>query len=341
MKTVKEVFTLAKQNMSICKMCKECNGEVCRGQVPGPGGKGTGSTFTRNVKKLKDVTLNMKVIHSDSAINTEFNFFNHRLSAPIMAAPIANVEINYGSSIDERSYLEALMTGINQANLCAFLGDGPQKMAFDLPIEMLAAHQGRGVMTIKPWKLEHFLDKLKRSLEVNPFAIATDLDAAGLPALKNIDTPVEFKTIEDLRAIKNSLGTVPFIIKGIMSIEDADKALQANADGIIISNHGGRVLDGGLSTIEVLEEIAQFVNHRCMVLIDGGFRSGSDVFKALALGADAVLIGRPYSQAAIGGLDLGVKILSEQLILELKDSMYMTNCSTLNDIRRSCVNAPF
>jgi 4-hydroxymandelate oxidase len=341
MNTLQDILIQAKQNMSLCKMCKECNGEVCKGMVPGPGGKGSGSTFTRNVKQLKAVSLNMKVIHSDQNVSTDFDFFGHRLSAPIMAAPIANVQTNYGSTVDERSYLEALLSGINQANLCAFLGDGPQKMAFDLPLEILEHHQGRGVMTIKPWKLDTFFEKISRSLAKNPMAIASDLDAAGLSALKNIETPVEFKTVDDLKKIKAMLKNTPFIIKGIMSVEDAEKALQAQADGIIISNHGGRVMDSGLSSIEVLEEIAQFVNHRCMILIDGGFRSGTDVFKALALGADAVLIGRPYSHAAIGGLDLGVKLLSEKLISELKDAMYMTNCSNLDDIRRDCVNCQF
>lgn len=336
-----EVFAQAKANMNICKMCKECNGEVCKGLVPGPGGKGSGSTFIRNVKQLKEITLNMDVIHDDFSVDTTFKFFNQTLAAPIMAAPIANVIINYGSSVDEKTYLDALLAGLKQANLLGFVGDGPQKEAFDLPLETLKNNNSQGVITIKPWQLETFLEKLHRSIAIKPTAIATDLDAAGLVALKSAATGVSFKNTQDIHAIKQALNGIPLIIKGIMKPKDALLAIQAGADAIVVSNHGGRVLDAGLSSIEVLESIVKIVDRKAMVLVDGGFRSGTDVFKALALGADAVLIGRPFSHAAIGGLDQGVEILSKKLISELKDAMMMCHCKDLAHIDRSCINSPF
>lgn len=339
--TIVDVFNQAKQNMSICKMCKECNGEVCKGQVPGPGGKGSGSTFIRNVQKLKEITLNMEVIHQDYEVDTSFQFFNEKLAAPILAAPIANVKINYGSSVEEEVYLRSLITGLKQANLLGFVGDGPQKEAFDVAVQIIKENFGHGVPTIKPWEINAFLRKLEYAIAINPTAIAIDVDAAGLVALKSANPSVTFKDIEELKAIKQLIKSTPLIIKGIMTSKDALAAIDAQADAIIVSNHGGRVLDGGKSSIEVLEEIVKAVDNRCMVLVDGGFRSGTDVFKALALGANAVLIGRPFSHAAIGGLEEGVKILSERLINELKDCMTMTNCTTLQDIRRSCVNSPF
>ena len=339
--TITEVFNQAKNNMSICKMCKECNGEVCKGQVPGPGGKGSGSTFIRNVKQLKEITLNMEVIHDDHGVDTTFKFFNETLAAPILAAPIANVKINYGSSVDEETYLRSLILGLKQANLLGFVGDGPQAEAFDVPIQIVKENNGQGIPTIKPWQIDTFLEKLKRAVAINPTAIATDVDAAGLVALKKASTPVTFKNGEELKAIKEAIGNTPLIIKGVMTVKDALMAIEAKADAIVESNHGGRVLDDGKSSIEVLEAIATAVDKRCLVLVDGGFRSGTDVFKALALGADAVLIGRPFSHAAIGGLDEGVKLLSEKLISELQDCMVMTNCRSLADIRRSCVNSPF
>ena len=86
----------------------------------------------------------------------------------------------------------------------------------------------------------------------------------------------------------------PFILKGIMTVSGAKKALEAGASGIVVSNHGGRVLDQCPATAEVLPAIADAVGGRMTILVDGGIRTGMDVFKALALGADAVLIGRPF-----------------------------------------------
>ena len=122
-----EVKAQAKVNMTICKMCKACNGEVCRGWTPGPGGKGTGSTFVRNVAKLKEVTLNMRLIREDQEVDSRFDFFGQMIEAPIMAAPIANVKINYGSTVDELTYLNGLTEGCLKEGLPVFLGDGADR----------------------------------------------------------------------------------------------------------------------------------------------------------------------------------------------------------------------
>jgi isopentenyl diphosphate isomerase/L-lactate dehydrogenase-like FMN-dependent dehydrogenase len=196
------------------------------------------------------------------------------------------------------------------------------------------------VMTIKPWLLDQVFSKMSEVKECKPKAIAMDVDAAGLILLKQMGVPVAYKTVEDLKKIKD-FAQVSFIVKGIMTIEDAQAALDANVDAIVVSNHGGRVLDDCASTIEVLEEIATFVNKRCKVYVDGGFRSGADVFKALSLGADAVLIGRPFSHMAIGGLQEGVAMYANKLVEEFRECMRMTGCITLQDIRRNCVNVNF
>ena len=93
----------------------------------------------------------------------------------------------------------------------------------------------------------------------------------------------------------------PFILKGIMTVKGAEKALEAGAAGIIVSNHGGRVLDQCPATAEVLPAIVDAVGGKMKIFVDGGIRSGMDVFKALALGADAVLIARPFVTAVYGG----------------------------------------
>lgn len=340
MATLEEIKISAKNNMSICKMCKSCNGETCRGWTPGPGGKGSGSSFVRNIAMLKQVTLNMRILREDAEVNSTFDFFGKELAAPIMAAPIANVKINYGSSVDEKTYLQALGLGCKQAGLMAFLGDGANREAFEMPLNLHRELPDQTVMTIKPWLLDQVFSKLSEVKVCGPRAIAMDIDAAGLILLKQMGVPVAYKTVEDLKKIKE-FANVPFIVKGVMTIEDAQAAMDAGADGIVVSNHGGRVLDDCAATIEVLEKIACYVNKRVKVFVDGGFRSGADVFKALALGADAVLIGRPFSHMAIGGLHEGVALYAAKLIEEFKECMRMTGCITVQDIRRSCVNVHF
>lgn len=340
MKTLEEVKIQARANMSICKMCKTCNGEVCRGWTPGPGGKGTGSTFVRNVAKLKEVTLNMRLIREDQEVDSRFDFFGQVLSAPIMAAPIANVKINYGSTVDELTYLNGLTEGCLAQGLPVFLGDGANREAFEMPLKIHKNLNKQTIMTIKPWTMDLLMPKLEEVKACSPLAVAMDIDAAGLILLKKQGVPVSFKTVDELKAIKAYLG-VPFILKGILTLEDAQAALDAGVDAIVVSNHGGRVLDDCVSTIEVLEKITTFVKGRCKVFVDGGFRSGSDVFKALALGADGVLIGRPFSHASIGGQTEGVSLYADKLIQELKECMRMTSCITLKDIKRSSVNVHF
>ena len=103
-----------------------------------------------------------------------------------------------------------------------------------------------------------------------------DIDAAGLPFLKGLTPPAGSKTVAELREIIDYAG-VPFILKGIMTVRGAEKALEAGAAGIVVSNHGGRVLDGVPATAQVLPEIARAVKGRLTVLVDGGIRTGVDV----------------------------------------------------------------
>ncbi len=114
--------------------------------------------------------------------------------------------------------------------------------------------------------------------------MAMDVDAAGLPFLKNLNPPAGSKTVEELGEIAKIAG-IPFIVKGVMTVRGALKAKEAGASAIVVSNHGGRVLDQCPATAEVLEEIARAVGDSMKIFVDGGIRSGVDVFKALALGS--------------------------------------------------------
>jgi 4-hydroxymandelate oxidase len=126
-------------------------------------------------------------------------------------------------------------------------------------------------------------------------------------------------------------------VKGIMTAEDAARALDVGVAGIVVSNHGGRTLDTQPSTISVLPEIAEAVGGRVPLLFDGGIRRGSDVFKALALGASAVLIGRAYIYGLAAAGAAGVAHVIHILRAELELTMALTGCRTLGDISSSLV----
>jgi 4-hydroxymandelate oxidase len=124
------------------------------------------------------------------------------------------------------------------------------------------------------------------------------------------------------------------LLKGILHPADAELALQAGVDGIMVSNHGGRNLDTVLPTIEALPAITQQVAGRVPVLVDGGIRRGTDVLKALLRGANAVLIGRPYLYAlAVGGAD-GVARCLSLLIEELRTALALVGAGSLKELSR-------
>lgn len=142
---------------------------------------------------------------------------------------------------------------------------------------------------------------------------------------------------EDLSFLREHT-KLPIILKGILHPDDALKAIDHGADGIMVSNHGGRQVDGAVSTARVLPEIVRVVNKQSRIFVDSGIRSGADVFKALALGADAVGIGRPYAYAlAIAG-EAGVNELISNYKADFDLCMALTGCSGLSDINEEMLH---
>jgi isopentenyl diphosphate isomerase/L-lactate dehydrogenase-like FMN-dependent dehydrogenase len=135
------------------------------------------------------------------------------------------------------------------------------------------------------------------------------------------------------------LTSLTLVLKGIETHEDARLAREHGVDAIIVSNHGGRALESGRSTIEVLGEVVDAVGARMPVLVDGGFRRGSDVFKALALGARAVGIGRPYVWALAAFGQPGVERVLDLLRAELQLTMRQCGTPSIGDITRAFISA--
>ncbi len=134
-----------------------------------------------------------------------------------------------------------------------------------------------------------------------------------------------------------SITKLPLLVKGVLRADDAKKAVAIGLDGIVVSNHGGRRLDGVPASIDQLPQIVAAVNGKAEVLLDSGVRRGTDVLKALALGAKAVLIGRPYAWALAADGEAGVSTILELLREELVSAMLASGCPNVAGIDRSLV----
>lgn len=158
------------------------------------------------------------------------------------------------------------------------------------------------------------------------------------PSMADYDPAISW---DDLAWIRQH-APLPILAKGILTAEDARLAVDVGADGIVVSNHGGRQLDGVLAGIDALPEVVSAIDGRVPVLLDGGVRRGTDVVKAIALGAAAVLIGRPIAWGLANGGDAGVSQVLELFRRELTNVMILSGCRTIGDITPDLVApAPF
>ena len=176
-------------------------------------------------------------------------------------------------------------------------------------------------------------ERSKRHKTPMPPPPLIEANFAGVEEDGQEQVPVTWETVDWLRSITS----LPILIKGILTAEDALLALEHGVSGIIVSNHGGRQLDGVVTSIEALPEIVEAVAGRCEIYMDGGIRRGTDILKALALGAGAVLVGRPILWGlAVDGAS-GVQQILEILHTELERAMKLAGCPTLASINRALV----
>lgn len=175
----------------------------------------------------------------------------------------------------------------------------------------------------------------------NYFTDPVFLAAVGDPAKNKMETMMHFancfsnpsSTWSDLAVIRNCT-KLPVIVKGILHPDDAKKAIDNGADGIIVSNHGGRQMDGAIGALETLAAIADAVVHKTTILFDSGIRRGADVFKAMALGAKAVLIGRPYAYGLALAGEQGVKEVLANLLADVDLTLGLAGCNSWADVTK-------
>ncbi len=314
-----------------CNICKVCDGVWCAGKVPGMGGTGSGSSFKINYEKLKEIKLVLRTIHKATEPKTQFEIFGKKLQLPVLGAPITGTKFNMGGGVTEEEYCEDIIQGSLEAGTIGMIGDTGDPTCYEFGLKAIKNAGGLGIAIIKPRSNEEIIKRIKMAEEAGAIAVGVDLDGAGLVTMKLFGQPVGPKSVDDLKELVNSTN-LPFIAKGIMSVDEALACVEAGVDTIVVSNHGGRVLDHCQASCEVLEDIVKAVGDKITVLADGSVREGVDVLKYLALGAKGVLVGRPLIWGSIGGRKDGVVTIMNTLKNQLTQAMILTGSEDVKNI---------
>ena len=179
-----EVMAAARGNMGKCKACPVCNGLACRNTVPGPGAKGVGDTAIRNYEMWQRIRVNMDTLCPYGEADTSFTLFGRTFAAPLFAGPVGAVTMHYSDLYNDQTYNAALVSGCAKAGIAAFTGDGLDANVMVQATKAIGQVGGLGVPTVKPWNLELIQEKMAMVKGCGAFAVAMDVDAAGLPFLR-------------------------------------------------------------------------------------------------------------------------------------------------------------
>jgi isopentenyl diphosphate isomerase/L-lactate dehydrogenase-like FMN-dependent dehydrogenase len=293
------------------------------------GGTETEFTLQRNRLALEKIMLRLRVIHGLERVNTSLKILGQTVRTPVIVAPFANM-----SRVHPEGEI-AIAKGAEKVGAMMFLG----------PISTYSTKQIVEVAdTPIVWNSEPLRDReklLRRIKEAeNAGCCAISLCADDFMGIKIKDRMIVLPNVslstEAIKEIRKET-SLPLVVKGIMTVEDALMAVDAGADAIVVSNHGGRVLDYCQASIEVLPEIVKALDGKTEVLIDGGFRRGTDILKALSLGAKGVLVGRPICWGlAAAGMEGVAKVL-QMLTGELIRTMMLTNVPDVNNVPRDAL----
>jgi len=312
-------------------------------------GSGQGLTSTRNRKVFEDVSLMPRPLADVKGGNSCVELFGQSFSHPVILAPLA--------------YQRLFHPDGEAASAMAAVAQGGQMAVSSLasqPLETIIEAAGQPLWFQLYWQAdrESTLRLVKRALSAGYSAVMFTVDAPvkqaaiALPkdvSAVNLETPIALADAtgasivfdgwmkqapgwDDLMWLRDQI-TVPLIIKGILHPADAEHAVSLGCDAVVVSNHGGRVLDGVPGSLQLLPEISRVISGKAKVLFDSGIRNGQDVFKALALGADAVMVGRPYIWGLASGGALGVAHVIRLMRDELEMTMALSGVKNLPAIK--------
>lgn len=323
------------------------------------GGAADELTLADNRVAFERLRLRGRVLQDLSGGNTRLRLFGQDFAHPIFLAPVAYQQLAHPegelASVLAASALGAGMVVSTQASveLEAIAAQAQSPLWFqlyiqpdrDFTVELIRRAERAGYQALV-LTVDAPVNGVRNREQRASFALPAGVEAVNLRGMRPLQAQADPQssslllggpllaaapTWADLAWLRAQT-RLPILLKGIMSGVDAEQALAAGMDGVIVSNHGGRTLDGMPATIDVLPEVAAAVQGRVPLLLDGGIRRGSDILKALALGADAVLVGRPYVFALAAAGAVGVAHVLQLLRAELEVAMALTGCADLASI---------
>ena len=337
--TLEEVRGRAREKLrGYCAVYPYCDGgkdRVCQreafGRPIGMGGTGMGHSFSANVEALQQIKLKTSVLGKHVEPDTHLQIYGRTLDMPIMGASTSGLS-NYNNAITEDDFCTFSIQGCQQANTLSWRGDTYFYTVEDNPaLDALERCEGHGMPIFKPRSQDDLKRLIERAEKIGCPAVGVDLDGCGSTNFLRTGQRVYRKSQDELAELVR-FTNLPFIAKGIMTTEEALACAQTGVHTLVISNHGGRVLDSTPGVAEVLPDIVQTVGKETTIIADGGVRTGYDVLKLLAIGAKAVLVGRDLARAAVGGASQGVSLHLRHLERVLKKAMLMTGCENLECI---------
>ena len=314
------------------------------------GGAGDERTLQWNRDAFSRYRLRPRVLVDVSSVTTETTVLGTPVSMPVLVAPMAFQQIAHeegeiamarGAAAAETLMCLSTVATATPADVAAAAPDAPRWLQIyvfqnrDVSDDVIAQALESGfsalVLTadLPVYGIRHRESRTGfEAPEDNVPAIVaarargSEGDLVGHHSLELLESGLEWDYVTELRARWN----VPVVVKGIHTAEDADLACQHGAAGVVVSNHGGRQLDGAVASLEALPEVVEVVGDRAEVYLDGGVRRGSDVAMALALGARAVLVGRPAMYGLAFGGDSGVAQVLEILREETENALALLGC---------------
>ncbi len=326
-----------------CGVYPVCDGDpdhICTGQKYGApiglGGAGQAKTFEANYKALQQYRLKMRVIKAHHEPEMSVSIFNKTLDIPIMGAALSGVKSSLKDAIPENDFYWGLLKGAQSSGTIGMVGNTPTSPE-DLGVKVIGENLGWGIPFFKPQSQEKLIRLFKMAENLDVVAIGVDLGGAGSTFWVTPEKRVYRKSENELQELVDCTKK-PVIFKGIMNPQDALKVLDSGASACYVSNHGGRVLDCGQGVAEVLPEISKEISGKIPILADGTVRTGFDVLKVLALGADVALIGRPLARMSIAGGEKAVKMYFDYVKDDLRRAMILTGCNTLQDAKMNILD---
>ena len=327
------------------------------------GGAGSNITLADNRAAFDRIRLLPRMLQDLRGGTTAIELFGRRHATPILLAPLAYQRLAHpegelavvraamamavGTVVSTLSSVPLEDIATAGRNAAQELGSAPAPLWFQLYLQEDRGWSAELVSRAEAAGYEAIVLTVDASIKRSDFILPPGIDAAnlrGMPRLRQTSAPqgrILFGTPladaapgwDDLAWLRTRTG-LPLVVKGVLAAEDARRAVAAGVDGLIVSNHGGRVLDGLPSALDVMPDIVDAVMGQVPLLLDGGVRSGTDIVKAVALGASAVLIGRPQMHGlAVAGM-AGVAHIAHILRAELELAMAQLGCRTVADVGR-------